>query len=114
MMEARSSSAGSKPRRARGKWTSQQCEQMITESREPGASVSEVAHRHGVRVALLSGWRRKSVSIASKAAPVRFASVEVKPTGGPGVIEIDLSSRCVRVHGVVDGAMLREVLAAVR
>jgi hypothetical protein len=30
------------------------------------------------------------------------------------VIEIDLANRCVRVRGIVDAAMLREVLAATR
>jgi hypothetical protein len=29
-----------------------------------------------------------------------------------GVIEIDLTNRCIRVRGIVDAAMLREVLAA--
>ena len=31
-----------------------------------------------------------------------------------GSIEIDLVARCVRVRGIVDGRMLREVLAAAR
>ena len=31
-----------------------------------------------------------------------------------GAIEIDLVARCVRVRGIVDGRMLREVLAAAR
>ena len=112
-MEAQSSSKVTIKRRVRGKWTQAQREQMISESRQPGASVSEVAQRHGVRVALLSGWRRKALS-AVKSAPIRFASVQVNPPRSVGVIEIDLSSRCVRVHGTVDGAMLREVLAATR
>jgi transposase-like protein len=111
-MEAQSSSKVTSKRRARGKWTQEQREQMIAESRQSGASVSEVAQRHGVRVALLSGWRRKAG--AAKSAPIRFASVQVNQPREQGVIEIDLSSRCVRVHGVVDGAMLREVLAATR
>jgi len=31
-----------------------------------------------------------------------------------GVVEIDLASGCIRVCGIVDRAVLREVLAAVR
>jgi hypothetical protein len=31
-----------------------------------------------------------------------------------GVIEIDLGTGCVRVRGIVDAQMLREVLAATR
>jgi hypothetical protein len=34
--------------------------------------------------------------------------------GGRGSIEIDLVGGCVRVRGIVDGTMLREVLAAAR
>ena len=112
-METQSSSKVTSRRRARGKWTREQREQMIAETRQPGASVSEVAQRHGVRVALLSGWRRKALA-AAKPAPLRFASIQVSRPREQGVIEIDLSSRCVRVQGIVDGAMLREVLAAAR
>lgn len=106
---------GGKARRPRGKWTAEQREQMVAESRHPGASVSEVAQRHGVRAGLLSAWRRKAAS-QSKGAPtaVGFAAVQLRSVPSEGVIEIDLWNHCVRVRGIVDGAMLREVLAAVR
>jgi transposase len=61
-MEDQNSGSVRKVRRARGKWTAEQREQMVTESRRPGASVNEVARRHGVRSALLSAWRRKAAS----------------------------------------------------
>lgn len=114
-MESQSGGPVRKARRARGKWTVEQREQMVAESRQSGASVIEVAQRHGVRAALLSAWRRKAASrSAPKPAALRFAAVRVSAAASEGVIEIDLSSRCVRVHGIVDGAMLREVLAAAR
>lgn len=104
-----------KARRARGKWTMEQREQIVAESRQPGASVSEVAQRHGMRMALLGVWRRKAAGAGvQKSAAIGFAAVKVSRGHSEGVIEIDLSSRCVRVHGIVDGAMLREVLAAAR
>lgn len=50
---------------------------------------------------------------------MRFARVAVEPavaeaTDEHGVIEIDLRRGCVRVRGMVDAAMLREVLALTR
>jgi hypothetical protein len=43
------------PRR-RGKWTAQQRRRIVADSRVAGASVQEVAERHGVRANLLSAW----------------------------------------------------------
>lgn len=113
-MELQNSGLLKKARRARSKWTSEQREQMVAESRQPGASVNEVAQRHGVRAALLSAWRRRAASRSTpRTAAIGFAAVQVN-AASEGVIEIDWSSRCVRVRGIVDGAMLREVLAAAR
>ena len=99
--------------RPRGKWTAQQRQRIVADSRVPGASVQEVAQRHGVRANLLSAWRRQD---ESSRAPkrVKFAAVKVRSAPADGSIEIDLVARCVRVRGNVDGTMLREVLAAAR
>jgi hypothetical protein len=45
---------------------------------------------------------------------MKFAAVKVSAVPADGSIEIDLVCRCVRVRGIVDGTMLREVLAAAR
>jgi Transposase len=74
--------------------------------------VQEVARRHGVRANLLSAWRRQADSARTKG--VKFAAVKVKSAPVDGLIEIDLLAGCVRVRGIVDGTMLREVLAAAR
>jgi transposase len=99
-------------RRRRGKWTAQQRRRIVADSRVAGATVQEVAERHGVRANLLSAWRRQDASRAAK--PVKFAAVKVSAAPADGSIEIDLVARCVRVRGIVDGTMLREVLAAAR
>jgi transposase len=100
-------------RRRRGKWTMQQRRRIVADSRVAGATVQEVAERHGVRPNLLSAWRRQDD--ASRAAkPVKFAAVKVSAAPADGSIEIDLVAGCVRVRGIVDGTMLREVLAAAR
>jgi transposase len=100
-------------RRRRGKWTAEQRRRAVADSRVAGASVQEVARRHGVRANLLSAWRRQEQA-ARAAKQVKFAAVQLSTAPADGSIEIDLVARCVRVRGIVDGAMLREVLAAAR
>lgn len=100
------------PRR-RGKWTAQQRRRIVADSRVAGASVQEVAQRHGVRANLLSAWRRQDDASRAR-KPVKFAAVRVSAAPVDGSIEIDLAGGCVRVRGIVDGRMLREVLAAAR
>lgn len=100
-------------RQRRGKWTAEQRRRAVADSRMSGASVQEVARRHGVRANLLSAWRRQEQS-AGSAKQVKFAAVQLSTAPADGSIEIDLVAGCVRVRGIVDGAMLREVLAAAR
>lgn len=99
--------------RRRGKWTAQQRRRIVADSRVAGASVQEVAQRHGVRANLLSAWRRQDAALRA-AKPVKFAAVKVSAAPADGSIEIDLVGGCVRVRGIVDGTMLREALAAAR
>jgi len=107
-----------KPRR--GKWTEEQRRRIVADSRVAGASIQDVAHRHGVRPNLLTAWRRQAGNSkpAAAAAKMRFAAVRVSAavalSPAQGMIEIDLNGGCVRVRGIVDAAMLREVLAATR
>lgn len=106
-------------RRTVRKYTAEQRAQAVADSVVPGARVHEVAERHGVRPNLLSFWRRQArgMSAPTRAThPARFAAVRVSAsnTSADGVIEIDLDRRCLRVCGIVDAGMLREVMAAVR
>lgn len=63
-------------------------------------------------------WRRRHGQVTAaptgKIRPTRFAAVRVSAARADGVIEIDLSSGCIRVRGIVEATMLREVLAATR
>lgn len=106
-------SSGTVTPRRRGKWTAQQRRRIVADSRVAGASVREVAQRHGVRAALLSAWRRQDEALRA-AKPVKFAAVRVSAAPVESSIEIDLAGGYVRVRGIVDGAMLREALAAAR
>jgi transposase len=100
-------------KRRRGKWTEQQRRRIVADSRVAGASIQEVAAHHGVRPGLLSAWRRQSAKPARE-AKAQFVAVRVSSRPVEGSIEIDLNGGCVRVRGIVDAAMLREVLAAAR
>ena len=105
--------AAAKPRR--GQWSEQQRGRIVADSRVAGASIQEVAHRHGVRPNLLSSWRRQTAK-SKVATKTRFAAVRLSAAlpAAPGSIEIDVNGGCIRVRGIVDAAMLREVLAVAR
>jgi transposase-like protein len=106
-------------RRTVRKYTAEQRTQAVADSLVPGSRVNEVAERHGVRPNLLSFWRRQArgISVPRRAAhAARFAAVRVSApvAARDGVIEIDLEQCCVRVRGLVDAGMLREVMALAR
>jgi transposase-like protein len=65
----------------RDKWTEQQRRRIVAESRVAGASIQEVAQRHGVRPNLLSSWRGQGAKpkVAEKA---QFAAVRVSANDG--------------------------------
>jgi transposase-like protein len=107
---------GSVEKARRRSWTKDPRRQIVAESQVAGASLAEVAQRHGVRVALVSSWRRQWARSGKGGAPkaAKFAAVRVRAPSADGIIEIDLADGCVRVRGVVDAQMLREVLAAAR
>jgi transposase len=113
-----SADTGMKKRTARGKWTAQERREIVETSLVEGASINEVAERHGIRANLLTAWRRRYAAATAgskpKAGVARFAAVRVQAAPSDGLIEIDLSNRLVRVRGIVDAGMLREVLAATR
>jgi transposase len=124
----------------RRRWTVEEKAQILAESFQPGASVSEVARRHGVNRGLLWTWRHEArkrgaigaptfvpVRIAAEPiAPVRSTSLEPAAGGEPaasgkpegskagsalGSIEIEFAGAHVRVNGVVDAVALRQVLS---
>jgi len=117
MTELGSDQVAQRPRRKTRRFTVEQRQQMVAESFAAGASVREVAVRYGVHANQLSTWRTESAkkkTAVAKPKPIRFASVHSVPTVSDGVIEIDLSSSCIRVRGEVSASMLREVVGLMR
>jgi transposase len=119
-MEDQSGTAGKaiNKRTVRGKWTAQQRREIVEASLVAGASINDVAERYGIRANLLTAWRRRhaeSIAVSKrKSSPARFDAVRVNAEPPDGMIEIDLASGLVRIRGIVDAGMLREVLAATR
>ncbi len=119
-MEAQGGKDGAeqKKRTKRGRWTTAQRQEIVAASYMAGASINEVAERFGIRPNLLTAWRRRAAREFAAAKPkskrARFAAVRIKAVMTDGTIEIDQASGVVRVRGIVDTGMLREVLAATR
>jgi hypothetical protein len=108
---SRSGSRDGMPRR-RGKWTAQQRRRIVADSRVAGASVQEVARAaRCAREFIVSVAASRRIA-CGEAGEVCRGQVSAAPADGS--IEIDLVAGCVRVRGIVDGTMLREVLAAAR
>jgi transposase len=106
----------------RRRWSPAEKAQITRESFAPGASVSDVARRHGMSLGLLHHWRRAvrrgADEVAQSFVPVLPAE-ESDLTGstarpGEGMIEIAFFGASIRLRGPVDGSALRTVLAAVR
>jgi transposase-like protein len=121
-MEVQSGKAGAEEkgkRTKRGRWTAEQRQEIVAASLVTGATINEVAQRFGIRPNLLTAWRRRAAARGIAAAKpkskrARFAAVRIKAVMTDGTIEIDQARGVVRVRGIVDAGMLREVLAATR
>lgn len=103
-------------RRRHERWPAGERARITAESFEPGTSISEVARRNGVSLGLLHYWRRQARD-SGRVEELRFVPITVAPeplSAGTGAIEIELVDARIRVSGVVDAALLRTVLSAVR
>jgi len=107
----------------RRKWSRRRKEAIVLETLEEGASVSEVARRHGVDVSQVFKWRRDAGlrSRPSTSEPVTFAPLLIEQKDAPkpeqkeaaplpsGLIELELAGARARIP-VTAG---REVILAV-
>ena len=129
-------------RRKRRDWTAEKA-QILSESAEPDANISEVARRWGVNRGLLSTWRRQA-GLAGPAAvarpglllfvPIRVAAASDRcggdcrtgrtasaghevpdlTVGAPGRIEVKIGSGRMVVTGPVDPALAVAIVGALR
>jgi transposase len=117
----------------RRKYTVDEKRSMVEETQVRGASVPEVAQRHGVNANLLSVWRRlyrrglltsEGRSGATTLLPVEISTPTMLPTERAVApksakadralsVEVEFADgRCLRIHGAVDRPLLRELIAA--
>src|SRR5262245_4769218 len=117
----------------RRRWSTEQKRAMVAEIAATGASVSEVARRHGIHAGQLFRWRsdfglKPAASAVETLGAPRFVPVVVAPCpqrvplpspsapSAPvrrGIIEIQIAGgRAVRVDGDVDTAALVRIIDA--
>ena len=117
----------------RRKYTVDEKRSMVEETQVRGASVPEVAQRHGVNANLLSVWRRLyrrgllTSEVGSGTAallPIEVSTPTMLPTERAVAsrsakadrtlsVEVEFADgRCLRIHGAVDRLLLRELIAA--
>lgn len=118
----------------RRRWSSDDKVRIVVESLGPGASVSEVARRHGLSPQQLFAWRREARAMSGQSAEAATAPAEQVPAFAqvviaagspplapperkekvPGVIEIVIGDASVRVIGQVATEAIIAALRAVR
>ncbi len=119
------SPAGSISKRTKLRRSVDERRRMVEASLSPGATITAVAARHGVRPNQLSAWRKLyregrlgTVSAAPLLLPVKLVKpgpAHARADRGvgpdwPGQIELELARGQVRITGQVHGDSLRLVL----
>jgi transposase len=102
----------------RRRWTDEEKAWIVTESLDPGTTVSAVARRYGLHASQLFVWRQQLAASAVRDTPafvpVVVAEDATTPAAMAGQMEITLGPVVVRVGADVDGPALRRVLEVVR
>jgi transposase len=104
----------------RRRWSEADKQQIVAETLAPGASVSEVARRHGMHPSQLFTWRRAAREGALNGCGAQFAPVlvrserqhrPVESVAGDRLEIVLLSGRRIVVAGGVDASVLARVVA---
>ena len=118
--------ADGRPRRRR-EYSLAYKRKLVGMAMEPGASVSQIAQRHGLNTNLLFTWRRQKEyaptmqpMMAPKLLPVAIAAPE--PARRPGeeyakgasYIEVEIGAARLWLHGAVDMETLSGVVRLLR
>src|ERR1700728_2351398 len=107
--------------------SAQEKQQIVAEASAPGASLAEVARRHGVNANLVFAWRRlqergllvehkRGPAKKVKLLPVRLSEEpkSLSPTAVP-YVEIELAGGTrVRSYGAVDASILERLINLLR
>lgn len=112
----------------RKQWPDDLKAQIVADSLEPGAIVTDVARRHGCRPQQVHDWRRRARSgqlvLPAAAGALSFVplvsesspSAAAAPSGSPeaAVVTIELHGARVEVRGTPGLAVLSDVFVALR
>src|ERR1700758_4890294 len=110
----------------RRRWSDEAKGQVVAESYEPGAVVSEVARRHDITPQHLFGWRKAAragrLVLPATASPMFVPVVTARGELGAGgavrhragSLSIEIAGAVVRAEAGVDLGWLRDVLRAVK
>lgn len=117
MIEAVADRLEGAPQPPRRRWSDAFKAQLVAEALEPGASVSMIAHRVGIRPSQLFAWRRKAVVLGQArkidrgADSARFVPYEAARSD---VVELCIGDVTLRVNASIDPALLSGIVTAVR
>jgi len=116
----------------RRKYTAVEKRAMVEETHVRGASVPEVAQRHGVNANLLSVWRRlyregmlkaEEPVVSGALLPVKVSTPTVLPTERSrtarapekepaAYVEVDFAGgQCLRIRGTIDRQLLKDLIS---
>jgi transposase len=110
----------------RRRWTVDDKARIVEETLKPGASVSEVARRHGLTPQQLFGWRREARkrSEASDDGGPSFVPAVMDPPSAPGrrrqqaapvaAIELDMGGVRVRIGTGAKASIVSAVIRALK
>lgn len=113
MIEAVADRLEGAPRQLRRRWSDEFKARAVAEALEPGASVSAIAHRIGVRPSQLFTWRRAALNARKVSTePARCEIVEAYAS--EAVIEVVVGEVIVRARADVSEEHLQRVIRAVR
>jgi len=73
-------------KRSRRVWSAEEKQQIVAEAVVPGASVAEIARRHGVNANLVFTWRRAAQANASAGAELSASATRAQSHSSPPAI----------------------------
>ena len=125
VIEAETSVLDASPAVPRRRWSSEAKSRILAETLEPGANVSAIARRHGLRPQQLFGWRRQALRsgmirprMLGRDEPAFIAIEAPKPEAAKletsHDLEIVVDGVTIRAGSGVSARRLIEVIRAVR
>lgn len=72
-------------KRSRRSWSDEEKQRIVSEAVVPGASVADIARRHGINANLLFNWRKMALAASSVATEVSTSAAHLRRDAVPPV-----------------------------